>query len=264
MKNLSKIIFALSLSLFAGQAFSMNDIEKENDGINVKLKRLNLDEFLDTFPGVEKEKTKVAKYLDVFAVEIKNDNYNSYLISSNIQIPEELREIGGYSKLESFCDNGCKSFAVLSGLLGVGVAGAFIMTSMSFHDFGVTQSVIISSIPVITSILSYLGVKSCCIDRSKNNRDEKIEEFFKENVIIPDKTVVKANSTIVKYCLSFKGLKNYNLTFVNVDNLENQISFDFFKDDFRDEEVVEELNIEKIGEENDGLNFLRAIQEARD
>ncbi len=233
MKNLSKFIVFIVLIIFSKSIFAMNyrggyDIENGNNGISVELKRLNLNQFLKIFPGIDDKKREVFKNFDIIEVAVTNVNESDYYINSDIIIPAKFYEFNDYSKLESFCDNGCKVLAGLVSIAAVGVSGAVFIFSLAFDDVNLTYNSMLLGVPMLVAYLGYKGVKFACIDDSKEDRDEKMYEFFDDQAIIFGQTIIKANSQIKRYCLFFRNAKKYNLIFTNTKNSNEKIVFKFF------------------------------------
>ncbi|MBU4270105.1 hypothetical protein KJ644_03460 [Candidatus Dependentiae bacterium] len=241
MKYLSKIIFALSLSLFSNQASSMsyrvNDPEMENTGIKVEFERLKLNEFLDTFKGLDKKKKKTFEQFDIRKVTIENNNLIDYLINSEIEIPDELNSLGGYSISEDINNCYCNGVVCLGALgsVSIGALAAIHFVISNPSVFEAIQGLCMwggyAILPLAVTCLGRSCAKSCT-EKSKEDRDEEIINFFKENVIVPGETVIKAGATITKYLIAPSVSNNNNLIFTDVDNSENSISFDLPKINF--------------------------------
>ena len=214
------------------------------------------------------KKKEIFKNFDIIEVAVTNVNEYDYLIDSNIKNLEKVYDFNDYSKLESLCDNGCKTLAVLVSLAAAGVSGTFFMASLAFNDVNIAYNGIVLGVPILAAVLGYKGVKAVCIDGSKEDRYEKINKFFNKSVITFGQTIVNAKSEIKKYCLFFRGAKKYNLTFTNKNYKDEEIIFNFSPDTIIDKENIEietdpirdDLRDDK--EYADG--FLQAVMNAKD
>ncbi|MBU4270103.1 hypothetical protein KJ644_03450 [Candidatus Dependentiae bacterium] len=249
MKKLSKILAVFVLIIFSKSIFAMNyrgkyDIENGNNGINVELKRLTLNQFLNIFPGIDDKKKEAFVNFDIIEVAVTNDNESDYLINSDIVVPEKIYNFNDYSNLESLCDNGCKALAGLVTLGGAALAGiTWLLGNGSFNSRNLGSDIIFPSIvfcvPALAAYLGYKGVKFACIDDSKEDRDEKMYKFLYDWNITFGQTIIKAKTNITKYCLFFRGANKYNLTFTNKKNSDEEIIFNFSPKNIIDKENIE-------------------------